>query len=121
MRSIKYLNKNCIYPKLERKYDLRFKLSIKQIKQIKILRKKGFIQQLLADKFGVCRATIQYYTDFEYYRIQKEKNKKSKSKENLQRRKEVRKIKGDKFLEYHAIYKRNWQYKLKVKNNKIKL
>ena len=49
------------YPKLPRKLDKRFILSLEDIKEIKRLSKAGFSSRELGRKFNVSHTTIRYY------------------------------------------------------------
>lgn len=106
----KYLNNNVKFPRLSRKYDLRFKLSIKDIKQIVRLKKKNTLRYI-ADKFNISTSTVLYYTNSEYRKKQMAKNAKNHGIiKNNKRKREIRQIGGIKMKEYLAVSLRNQRF-----------
>ena len=104
----KYFNDNVKFPRLSRKQDLRYRLTEKDIAEIVALRKEH-TQQYIATKFKISTATVAYYTNPEFRKKQMLKNAKHRHPTNNARLREIRKLQGDKFKEYHAVYKRNKQ------------
>ena len=107
-RPKKYFNDNVKYPRLPRKYDLRYKLSKDDIVEIVKLRKKH-TQQYIATKFNISTSTVQYYTNPEYRKKAMLQNAKHRHPHNNKRIRERRKIGGNKMREYLAVNLRNQQ------------
>lgn len=108
----KYLNDVVKFPRLQRKYDLRYKLSKNDIAKIVKLRVKH-TQQYIANKFNISTSTVAYYTNPEYRKKTMLRNAKHKHSHNNKRVRERRKIKGNKIKEYLAVNLRNQRKKKK--------
>jgi hypothetical protein len=104
-----------VNPRMPRDKDLRYKLTVDEIKEIKRLHKTGrYTHQVLADGFGVSTATICYYVNEHFRQYQMEKNRHSihhqkNYKEYMERKK---KILGDEFKKYNALRARKLRGKL---------
>lgn len=106
----KYFNDNVKFPKLPRKYDLRYKLSKDDIAEIVKLREKH-TQQYIATKFNISTSTVAYYTNLEYRKKTMLRNAKHQHPQNNKRIRERRKIRGNKMREYLAVNLRNQRKK----------
>ena len=110
----KYFKDDVKFPRLPRKYDLRYKLSEDDIAEIVKLR-KNHTQQYIATIFNISTSTVAYYTNTEYRKKTMLRNAKHRHPQDNERIRERRKIRGDSMKEYLAVNLRNQRKKQLIK------
>jgi orotate phosphoribosyltransferase-like protein len=103
------------YPKLPRKYDLRFKLTEADIKRIQALRKQGITIKKLSEIFKVSVTTIGYYIYPKMRKAIMEKNRKRRWK-NPNYNKNKRRIRNIQYKK-HRKYLTELMYKRRHKKS----